>query len=157
MGAGLGVGLSRPGSAPQSTAGVAALGTIWVGLSTSDLVVVALRVDVGGVVSDALGDLGVHFAFFPAGGSPGPVGDLQMFVDACLGGPIAQGSAPGSTSTTSITGLGRIGVAWERFRVATVALGPFLGGQMARGGGESQAAVLGGVSASFTVDRRKGP
>jgi hypothetical protein len=154
--AGFGVGAARVDPAPRSTTGVAALGTLWVGLSTSDLLVVALRVDVGGVLSAALGDLGVHVALFPAGDHPGPMGDLQMFVDACLGGPIAQGSAPGTSTSTSITGLGRIGVAWERWRVATVALGPFLAGQMARGG-EAQEAVLGGISASFTMERRKGP
>ena len=36
--------------APRTTTGVAALGTLWVGVSTSDLLIVALRVDVGGVL-----------------------------------------------------------------------------------------------------------
>jgi hypothetical protein len=153
---GLGVGTSRQGAAPTSTPGLAALGSLWVGLSVDDIVVFALRVDAGGVTNDALGNLGLHLALFPAGSSHGPVGDLQFFADAALAEPLSQGSGVGASpsSSSTIGGVGRLGVAWERWRLGMVAVGPFLAGQFVRGGGDAQSAALGGVSASFSTGHR---
>ena len=144
----VGVGLSGTGAARQSAeTGLAALGSIWVGFSGYDWVVVALRIDAGVVHGDTLGAIGVHVALYPGAHRPGPIGDLLVFADAGVGGPLA-------TSTDSAAGspalpLGRIGVAWERGRLGPLRIGPTFTGQVVRGSGLSQVAALIGVEASI--------
>jgi hypothetical protein len=148
---GIGIGSTRAGTEPRPSAGLAALGSLFVGLAPNDLVELAVRVDAGTVGSDGLGVLGAHLAVFPGGNRPGPVGDLSMFLDLGIGGSLSPSTGtPGPTaSKTSITGVGRVGVAWERWRSGRVAFGPFLAGEAARGGDHAQAAALAGMAASF--------
>jgi hypothetical protein len=146
-GGGVGAGLSRPDGAKVDAPGFAALGFLGVGYSYKDWVIVGLRVDASVAAGDGLGDIGVHFALFPGADGAGPIRDLQVFADAGVGGPLAQS---GTSSGGSITGIGRIGVAWERWRLSSVAIGPFVAGQIARGASDAQASALAGVSLTFS-------
>jgi hypothetical protein len=142
---GIGVGGTR--AVPHATLnpGLAALAGLTVGLSGWDWIIVGLRVDVGVVGPDSLGDLGVHLSLFPGANGVGPLRDFQLFADATIGSPlVSQGNTGGAI------GMGRIGIAWERWRLSSVSIGPFLAGQTARGAAETQSAAFVGVSASFT-------
>jgi hypothetical protein len=148
-GAGVGVGVARASGSKVVTPGVAALGSLLVGLSVQDWVVLGLRVDASVAADDGLGDIGAHLGVFPGADGKGAIRDLQIFAEACVGGPLAQA---GSTTSGSVTGLGRIGVAWERWRISTVSVGPFLAGQFARASTDAQASALAGVSLTFSGD-----
>jgi hypothetical protein len=107
----------------------------------------AVRVDADTVASDGLGDIGVHLAVYPGGNRPGPVADFNAFVDLGIGGALSTSS--GAPRSTGVAGVGRVGVAWERFRQGRIAFGPFLAGEAARGSGQVQAAALVGLSVSL--------
>ena len=152
--AGLGAGISRAASAKVPSAGFAALGSIWVGLSGFDVVVVGLRIDAGLVGRDGSGDVALHVAGFPGARSPGPVRDFMVFADAGVGGPLSLSSGV-SFGAGGVGGLGRVGVAWERWRLRGTALGPFLAVEAGRAGGVTQSAALAGVGASLYSEARK--
>jgi hypothetical protein len=148
MGAGgVGAGFSRQGNAKTETGGFAAVGSLGVGYSYKDWVIVGLRVDASVAAGDGIGDIAAHVAVFPGADRTGAVRDLQLFADGGVGGPLAQS---GTSSSSSITGVGRVGVVWERFRLSSVSIGPWIAGQIARSAGDAQAAALAGVSLTFT-------
>lgn len=139
--AGLGLGSSRVAPQTKTTAGVAALGSIWAGSSVADLLVIAARFDASLVNGAAVADVALHLAFFPAADRPGPARDFVVFADGGVRPPTSAGS--------HFAGVGRLGVGWERWRLGPVMVGPFLAGQVACGEDGSDAAVEGGVGASL--------
>jgi hypothetical protein len=130
------------------TPGFAADAGLTVGLSGWDWIIAGLRVDAGTVNSDTLGTLGLHLALFPGANGIGPIRDFAFFADAAIGGPLTSTGNGGSA-----IGVGRIGVYWERWAVASVLLGPYAAGQIARGSNEAQSMVILGVSARFSTAR----
>jgi hypothetical protein len=149
--AGLGVGGTRVGARTNVATGFAADAGLVVGLSGWDWIIGGLRVDAGTVNSDSLGSLGLHLAVFPGANGTGPVRDFAFFADAAVGGALAS---PAGTKSSAV-GLGRIGVYWERWTLATVAIGPYLAGQISRGSNESQSTAVLGVSMRFSNERAK--
>jgi hypothetical protein len=146
---GIGLGVARPSGTKVVSPGLAAIGSLLVGLSVQDWVVIALRVDASVAANDGLGDIGAHLGVFPGARGSGAIRDLQIFAEGCVGGPLAQA---GSTTSGSVTGLGRIGVAWEQWRISSVSVGPFVAGQFARASTDAQASALAGVSFTFSGD-----
>ncbi len=151
--AGIGPGLWRASTAATPSPGFAALGSIWVGLAGFDALVVGLRIDVGLVGSGGTGDIALHLAGFPAAGGSGPIRDLMLFADAGVGGPLSLTSGL-SFGTGGVAGIGRVGAAWERWRVRSAALGPFLAAEAERGAGIMQTAALGGLWLSLYSARQ---
>lgn len=152
--AGIGAGLWRATTATTLSPGFAALGSIWVGASALDLLVVGLRIDVGLVGSGGTGDLALHLAGFPGARSRGPIRDVMLFADAGIGGPLSLSSGL-SFGAGGVAGTGRVGVAWEGWRIRSAALGPFLAAEAERGGGVTQSAALTGIWMSIYSDPRR--
>jgi hypothetical protein len=149
--AGLGGGLSRNATAAQPSAAFAALGSIWVGFASLDLFLVGLRIDAG-VVGDGLGDVALHLACFPGARGSGAERDFKLFVEAGIGGPLSITNGL-SFGQNGVAGIGRVGVAWERWRVRGAPIGPFLAVQTAHGGGLDQTAALAGFGVSIFASR----
>jgi hypothetical protein len=141
--AGLGLASARSFPATRATAGFAAIGSFQVGLPVTDLAMIALRLDAAYLNGTTLADLALHLGVFPGASRPGPAADLMIFADGGLRIPTSVSAAPG------VTGVGRIGVGWERWKLGPTVIGPFLCGQIARGGGEADATVLAGVGATL--------
>jgi hypothetical protein len=140
---GLGLASARTSPATRATGGFAALGSFDVGLPVTDLALLALRLDAAFLNGTTIADLTLHLAVFPGAARPGPVSDLMIFADGGARIPTS------GTMASGVTGVARIGVGWERWNVKSAVVGPFLCGQVARGGGEADAAVLAGVGASL--------
>jgi hypothetical protein len=138
--AGLGLGSARTTPATAATASFAALGSLWAGLSASDVAVIAVRVDGSLVAGSGVADVVLHLALFPAADRAGRAHDFMIFADGGVCPPAA--GAP-------IEGVGRLGFGWEPWRLGPVVVGPFLAGQIARGGGDADAAVIAGMGASL--------
>ena len=137
---GLGLGSARLAPRTQATASFAALGSLWAGLSASDVAVIAVRIDGSLVAGSGVADAALHVALFPAADRSGPAHDFMVFIDGGLRLPAA--GAP-------VEGMGRVGAGWEPWRLGPVVVGPFLAGQIARGGGDADAAVIAGMGASL--------
>jgi hypothetical protein len=152
--AGVGGGLWRAATATTPSPGFAALGSIWVGASGFDLVVVGLRIDVGLVGSGGTGDVALHLAAFPGARSRGPIRDFMLFADAGIGGPLSLSSGL-SFGASGVAGIGRVGVAWEGWRIRSAALGPFLAAEAERGAGITQSAALTGIWMSIYSESRR--
>jgi len=153
--AGLGGGLGRAASAINPSPGFAALGSIWIGYSALDLVLVGLRIDVGLVGSGGTGDVALHLAGFPAGRSRGPIRDFLLFADAGIGGPVSLSNGL-SFGAGGVAGIGRVGVGWEGWRIRSAVLGPFLAAETERGPNITQTAALTGLWLSLYADPRQG-
>jgi hypothetical protein len=141
--AGLGLASARTFPATRTTAGFAALGSFWTGLSATDFAVLALRIDAASLGGTTVADAALHVAIFPGAARSGRVGDLMIFADGGIRIPTSEVTAPGTT------GAARLGVGWELWRLGPTMVGPFLCGQVARGGGEADAGVVAGVGASL--------
>jgi hypothetical protein len=142
---GVGVGVARVPPATQPAPDFSALGSLWVGIPPSDYVFLGLRVDLPYVGGAGRTDVLVHLAVFPAAERAGWARDLMVFAD---GGLRLQTLLGASASGSQIGGAGRVGLGLERWRLGPVWLGPFVSGDMARAGGEDDAAVFAGVLAS---------
>jgi hypothetical protein len=150
--AGLGGGISRAMTARRPSAAFAALGSIWVGLAALDLFLVGLRIDAG-VAGQGLDDVTLHLAWFPGARGSGPVRDLKVFGEAGIGGPLSFDSGL-TFGQNGVAGIGRAGVAWERWRIRGASIGPFVAVHAARGGGLDHTAVLAGLGVSIFAGPR---
>jgi hypothetical protein len=146
LAAGLGLGASRVPPATQTASGFAALASIWAGVPASDFLRLALRVDLSLVDGAGRSDVLLHLAWFPGAQRSGKVADFMIFAEGGVRLPTAVGSGPGDPQAG---GAGRLGVGWEPWSLGPVVVGPFLSGEIARGGGESNGALIGGLGASL--------
>lgn len=149
---GIGGGISRPGTATRPSDQLAALASIWVGVSAIDLFLIGVRIDAG-VVGEGIGDLALDVACFPGARGSGPVRDFKLFGEVGIGGPLVVNNGV-SFGQNGVAAVGRAGFAWERWQVSGVPIGPFLEVQTAHGGGLDQTAVLAGVGVSVFATPR---
>jgi hypothetical protein len=145
LAAGLGAGVARTAPATQTTGGFAALGSLWAGVAPSDLLVLGGRLDLSLVNGASAADLARHVAVFPAGERSGWQRDVMVFADGGLRMPT---STDPSSGDAHLGAAARLGLGWEGWRLGPVVLGPFAAGQITRGAGESDGAVVVGVGAS---------
>jgi hypothetical protein len=143
--AGLGVAATRIPPATETTPSFGALGSLWVGYAPADLVTLAVRVDLPFVAGVGRTDVALHVALYPAAYARGSVRDFMIFVDGGVRLPTASGSTTGDPQAG---GAARLGLAWERWLVGPLQLGPFVSGEISRGGPEADGALLVGISAS---------
>jgi hypothetical protein len=135
---GLGLASARSYPATSTTGGIAAFASLRAGLPVVDHAVISLRLDAAFLNGATVADGTLEAAIFP-----GTARYLMIFADGGIRIPTGVATAPGAT------GVGRLGVGWERWRLGPTVVGPFLCGQVARGGGEADAAVLAGLGASL--------
>jgi hypothetical protein len=146
LAAGLGLGASRAPPATETTSGFAALASIWAGVPATDSLLLAVRIDLSLAGGAGRSDVLLHLAWFPGAARSGKVADFMIFADGGVRLPTAVGSGPGDPR---VGGAGRLGIGWEPWSLGPVVVGPFLSGEMSRGGGESDAALIGGLGASL--------